>query len=59
MGVVCSKVWDSLCLISLMFLKYHMKMKYFGLTETKSFHFNRIFKNGGREGGLGASRVTP
>ena len=24
-----------------------MKMKYFGLTETKLLHFHRIFKNGG------------
>ena len=29
-----------------------MKIKYFGLTETKFFHFHRIFKNGvGRGGG--------
>ena len=27
------------------FLKYPMKMKLFGLTESKLFHFNRIFKN--------------
>ena len=59
MGVVCSKVWDSLCLISLIFLKYHMKMKYFGLTETKSLHFHRIFKNGGRGGGLGGFKSDP
>ena len=25
------------------FLKYPMKMKYFGVTETKLFHFHRIF----------------
>ena len=31
-------------------LKYHMKMKYFGLTEIKLFHFHRIFKIGGRGG---------
>ena len=31
----------------LIFLKYPMKMKQFGLTETKLFHFHRIFKNGG------------
>ena len=28
-----------------------MKMKYFGLTETKLFYFHGIFKNGGRGGG--------
>ena len=28
-----------------------MKMKQFGLTDTKLFHFHRIFKTGGREGG--------
>ena len=28
-----------------------MKMKKFGLTETKLFHFHRIFKNGGQGGG--------
>ena len=28
-----------------------MKMKQFGLTETKLFHFHRIFKNGGGEWG--------
>ena len=35
-----------------------MKMKQFGLTETKLFHFHMIFKNGGRErggGGRGSS----
>ena len=30
----------------LIFLKYPMKMKYFGLTETKLFHFLRILKKG-------------
>ena len=34
----------------LIFLKYSMKMKYF-VTETKLFHFHRIFKNGGGGGG--------
>ena len=29
------------------FLKYPMKMKEFGLNETKLFHFHRIFINGG------------
>ena len=28
-----------------------MKMKYFGLSETKLFHFHRKFKNGGGGGG--------
>ena len=30
-----------------------MKMKSFGVTETKLFHFHRIFKNGGGGGVLG------
>ena len=29
------------------FLKFPMKMKKIGLTKTKLFHFQRIFKNGG------------
>ena len=29
-----------------------MKMKLFGLTETKLFHFHRIFKKGGQGGGF-------
>ena len=29
-----------------------MRMKQFGLPETKLFPFNRIFKNGGGGGGL-------
>ena len=33
-----------------------MKMKYFGLTETKLFHFHRILKNGDGEG---SSSETP
>ena len=28
-----------------------MKMKLFGLSETKLFHFHRIFENGGGGGG--------
>ena len=28
-----------------------MKMKKNGLTETKLFHFHRVFKNGDEEGG--------
>ena len=39
------------------FLKYPMKMKKFDLTETKLFHFHRIFKNRGRGGGL--IKLTP
>ena len=34
------------------FLKYPMKMKKFGLIETKLFHFYRIFKNWGQGGGF-------
>ena len=37
--------------IFLICLTYPMKMKFFGLTETKLFHFHRIFKNGGGGGG--------
>ena len=44
-------VGDSLCRFYLLFIKYPMKMKQFGLTETKLFHFHKIFKNKGREGG--------
>ena len=33
--------------------KYPMKMKKLGLTETKLFHFHRIFINGGGGGGVG------
>ena len=36
-----------------------MKMKYFGLTETKLFNFHRIFKYGGGGGGQGASSEPP
>ena len=39
-----------LCYI-ISFFKYPMKMKQFGLTETKLFHFHRIFKKQGRGGG--------
>ena len=31
-------------LIYLLFLKYPLKMKQFGLSETKLFHFHGIFK---------------
>ena len=30
-----------------LFIKYPIKMKEFGLTETKLFHFHGIFKGGG------------
>ena len=42
-------VEGSLCWFYLIFLKYPMKMKWFGLSETKLFPFHRIFKN---EGGM-------
>ena len=35
------------------FLKYPMKVKQFGLTETKLFHFHRRCKKGGGGGGEG------
>ena len=38
-------------------LTYPMKMKYFALTESKLFHFHRIFKNGG--GGTPAPPLDP
>ena len=47
------KVMGFTLLILSHFRKHPMKMKYFGLTETKLFHFRRIFKNGG---GGGAGR---
>ena len=40
-------------------LKYPMKMKEFGLTETKLFHFHRIFKTGGGEVGLSEHPESP
>ena len=44
-----------------LFLKIsHMKMRQFGLTETKLFHFHRLFKNGGGGGGAGTKvRTNP
>ena len=39
------------------FLKYPMKMKYFCLSETKLFHFHRIFENWG--GGLNEPPLEP
>ena len=41
-GVICKKVWEFALLILSHFLKYPMKMKYFGLTATTLFHFHRI-----------------
>ena len=48
---ICIKARGSPFLFYIVFLKYPMKMKYFGLTESKLFHFHRIFKNGGGGGG--------
>ena len=36
-----------------------MKMKLFGLTETKLFHFHRMFKSDGRGGGSSESPELP
>ena len=52
---ICIKVWGFASLIFLSFLKYPMKIKYFGLTETKLFHFHRIFKT--RGAGKGSERT--
>ena len=42
------------------FKKNPMKMKLFGLTETKLFHVHRILKkNGGGEAGRGESSESP
>ena len=41
-------VWVRFADFDLIFLKCSMKMKYFGLIETKLFHFHRIFEKGGR-----------
>ena len=42
----------------LIFLKYPMKMKYFGLTETKLFHFHGILKKGAGGGRANANAQT-
>ena len=42
----------ALLILSILLLKYPMKMKSFGLTEIKLFHFHRIFKNGEVERGF-------
>ena len=49
-GFICIKVWGFDLLILSHFLKYPMKMKQFGLPETKLFHFHMIFKKRGRKG---------
>ena len=36
-----------------------MKMKSFGLTESKLFHFHRIFKNVGQGGGSSQPHESP
>ena len=51
-GFISIKVWGDRMLILSHFFKYPMKMKLFGLTETKLFHFHRISKIiWGMEGG--------
>ena len=44
-------LWVRLADLDSFILKYSMKMKLFGLIETKLFHFHRILKNGGLGGG--------
>ena len=60
-GFLCVKVWGSLCLFSLIFLIYPMKMKLFGIDETKFLIFYRIFKNEGQRGGAvgGGGEANP
>ena len=41
-GYIYIKVWGFALLILSHFVKYSIKKKYFGLTETKWFHFHRI-----------------
>ena len=36
-----------------------MKMKLFGLTETKLFHLHKIFQNGGWGGGVQENHLNP
>ena len=57
-GLIYIKVRGFALLILSHLPKYLMKMKYFGLTETKLFHFHSIFKNGGGEG-VRANPLTP
>ena len=39
------------------YIKYPMKRKYFGLTETKLFRFHRIFNNGEGRTPFGSATV--
>ena len=55
---ICIKVSGSLCGFYLIFLKYRMKMKLFGLTETKLFHFHGIFKKQRVERGIQANPLS-
>ena len=48
-GFICIKC--GVVGVYLIFLKYPLKIKRFGFTETKLFHFHRIFKMGGGGGG--------
>ena len=50
-GFICRKVWGFALQILAIFIKYPIKTKLFGLTETKLFHFHWIYKNRGGEGG--------
>ena len=52
-------VWGSLCLFYLIYLKYLMKMKYFGLSETKLFHFHGILSSGDGVGVGGELPLDP
>ena len=54
-GFICKTMWvrggGGLALLILShFFKISHENETFGLTKTKLFHFNRIFKNGGLEG---------
>ena len=51
-GFICLKMRGVRFADFILFFKYLMEMNLFGLTETKLFHFHRIFKNGGRGGGF-------
>ena len=64
-GFICIKGWGFALLIlshfflnipwkwnNLVSLRPNYELKYFGLIETKLFHFHRIFKNRGQGGGL-------
>ena len=44
------RVWCSICLFSLNLIQFPMIMIYFGLTETKLFHFHSVLKNAERRG---------